>query len=376
MVDSYYYQQHGAGSAIRVQSIIHQMNPIYESQLGLTFRITETRVSTSSSQDFLSSTTDVVDLLRESSTSQMVAGNDLVHLFTGRNLDGTIVGIARGGSICHESLAIGISQDLSSAKLRIVLAAHEIGHNVGALHDGDGFCSDAPGGYIMWPFLEAQASSFSQCSAASISRRLGRAQCLKGLPGQPVPAPVGVAPEGSVSTRQPVFHWQPVEGAQAYHIEIHEESNDRAVVSENVVGTAYHAAESLRRLSAYRWRVAALDGEAVGEQSPWLSFQVERLASPVPLAPHGVIQTPQPLFSWQEVEGAESYRLELFDEETGAVVLIGDLSETVFLLAEPLTASRYRWRVSSQDGGLVGHSPWLRFAIRPPRDASGPRDRP
>ena len=376
VVDSYYYQQHGAGSAIRVQSIIHQMNPIYESQLGLTFRITETRVSTSSSQDFLSSTSDVGDLLRESSTSQMVAGNDLVHLFTGRNLDGSAVGIARGGGICHESQAIGISQDLSSAKLRIVLAAHEIGHNVGALHDGEGFCSDAEEGYIMWPFLEAQAIGFSQCSAASISRRLGRAQCLEGLPGQPLPAPVAVAPEGSVSTRQPAFQWQPVEGVQAYHIEIREETNDSTVVSENVVGTAYHAVESLRRLSAYRWRVAALEGEVAGEQSPWLSFQVERLASPVPLTPHGVIQTLQPGFSWQQVEGAESYRLELFDEKTGTIVLMGDLSETLFHLAEPLTASRYRWRVSSQDGGLAGHSPWVRFAIRPPRHASGPRDRP
>lgn len=89
VVDSYYYQQHGESSAIRVQSIIHQMNSIYESQLGLTFRIGETRVSTHSSQDSLSSTTDVSDLLSESSTSQMVAGNDLVHLFTGRDLDGS-----------------------------------------------------------------------------------------------------------------------------------------------------------------------------------------------------------------------------------------------------------------------------------------------
>ena len=196
VVDSYYYQQHGASSAIRVQSIIHQMNSIYESQLGLTFRISETRVSTSSSQDSLSSTTDVGDLLREASTSQMVAGNDLVHLFTGRDLDGSAVGIARGGGICHESMAMGISQDLSSAKLGIVLAAHEIGHNLGALHDGEGFCSDAQEGHIMWPFLEAQASSFSECSVGSISRRLGRAQCLEGLPGQPLAAPVGVAPEG------------------------------------------------------------------------------------------------------------------------------------------------------------------------------------
>ena len=375
VVDSYYYQQHGTSSATRVQSIIHQMNSLYESQLGLTFRISETRVSTNSSQDSLSSTTDVSDLLSESSTSQMVAGNDLVHLFTGRDLDGSAVGIARGGGICHESMAVGISQDLSSSKLRIVLAAHEIGHNLGALHDGEGFCSEAQGGNIMWPLLEAQASSFSECSVASISRRLGRAQCLEGLPGQPLAAPVGVAPEGSVSSREPIFEWQPVEGAQAYHIEVYEESNDRTVISENVVATAYQATEPLHRLYAYSWRVSAVDGGESGDQSALLRFQVEPLTAPEPMVPQGVINTARPVFSWQEVEGAESYRLQVLDEETGVTALLADTSDTVVQLGGDLTGSRYRWRVSAQDGDLAWPSQWSRFAIRPHRDTPGPRDR-
>ena len=146
------------------------------------------------------------------------------------------------------------------------------------------------------------------------------------------------------------------------------------VVSENVVATAYQATEPLHRLYAYRWRVA-VDGAISGDQSPWLRFQVGPLTAPEPTVPQGVINTARPLFRWQEVEGAESYRLGVLDEETGVTALLADTSETVVQLGGDLTGSRYRWRVSAQDGGLAWPSQWSRFAIRPPRDTPGPRDR-
>ena len=83
------------------------MNGLYKHQAGITFRISGTRVSTRASQDNLSSTRDPRKLLRELSTSRNVDGADLVHLFTGRRLEGGLIGIAAIGGICHNSQSTG-----------------------------------------------------------------------------------------------------------------------------------------------------------------------------------------------------------------------------------------------------------------------------
>lgn len=61
---------------------------------------------------------------------------DLAHLFTGRDLDGSVIGIARISSVCSETQGYALSQSLYTPLLgkRAALTAHEIGHNFSAQH--------------------------------------------------------------------------------------------------------------------------------------------------------------------------------------------------------------------------------------------------
>jgi hypothetical protein len=61
---------------------------------------------------------------------------DTAHLFTGRELNGSTIGIARLGVICTIPNAYGLSQSLYGPFLgrRASLSAHEIGHNFNAAH--------------------------------------------------------------------------------------------------------------------------------------------------------------------------------------------------------------------------------------------------
>lgn len=76
------------------------------------------------------------------------AGRDITHLFTGRDLNGSTIGLAYVGAFCG-AFNVGLSQTLWSANLpaRATVTAHEIGHNWGMQHDstavGTGFVMNA-----------------------------------------------------------------------------------------------------------------------------------------------------------------------------------------------------------------------------------------
>jgi hypothetical protein len=60
---------------------------------------------------------------------------DLAHMWTGKDMDGSTIGIAYVGVTCNaRSYSYGVSQRFASAPGKYILTAHEIGHNFGASH--------------------------------------------------------------------------------------------------------------------------------------------------------------------------------------------------------------------------------------------------
>ncbi len=107
---------------------------------------------------------------------------DVTHLFTGRNLSGSVIGIAYLGAICGG--AYGLSQTRFSSNLvqRTGLTAHELGHNWSADHCSGGSC------YIMCPGLGGcgrDVTRFNSGSVQSIVRHRNSVPCLA-TPGKPV----------------------------------------------------------------------------------------------------------------------------------------------------------------------------------------------
>ena len=108
----------------------------------------------------------------------------LTHLYTGRDLQGTTAGIAYLDVLCHPSAGAGLSEISNSPTIDALVAAHEIGHNFGADHDGDptGSCPSEPLVYIMAPSVSPANNTFSACSVGVMQASAAIASCVTPLP--------------------------------------------------------------------------------------------------------------------------------------------------------------------------------------------------
>jgi hypothetical protein len=176
--DPEWYQKYGEQSNAVIASLINSTEAIYQRQLGLRFRIVKQHVYTDSSPY---TTSDAGMLLSAFTRNVENANNlgqelttfhgdvDLKHLFTGKDLEGSIIGIAYIGVVCAvPSLSYGITQSyLEGANAGIF--AHELGHNFGAAHDS----STREG--LMFPSISVPpAQKFSDTSLGEISSHLSK----------------------------------------------------------------------------------------------------------------------------------------------------------------------------------------------------------
>jgi hypothetical protein len=98
---------------------------------------------------------------------------------TGRDLDGTTVGIAYIRGLCSAEFGASLSQSTFSTTQSALIAAHEIGHNFGAPHDGDAddACASTGNTFLMAPQLNG-SDQFSSCSIQQITPVIAKASCL------------------------------------------------------------------------------------------------------------------------------------------------------------------------------------------------------
>jgi hypothetical protein len=148
----------------------------------------------SADPDSLSQSTDagtLLDSLGQLRNSDPVMGTyGATHLFTGRDLDGDTLGNAYIGNICGARYGASLSEIRArGAWIDSLVAAHELGHQFGAVHDGTGACGGTPAdSYLMGAQING-SSELSQCSRESIFATMQYAACL---------IPVG-APDVSLS---------------------------------------------------------------------------------------------------------------------------------------------------------------------------------
>jgi hypothetical protein len=176
--DPEWYQKYGEASNAEIASLINAAEAIYNRQLGLRFRIVKQHVYTDSSPY---TTGDAGMLLSAFTRNVENAANlginpasfhqdvDLKHLFTGKDLDGSIIGIAYIGVLCAvPSLSYGITQSFMEAA-NAGIFAHELGHNFGAGHDS----STREG--LMFPSISIPpAQKFSDASLAEVTSHLSK----------------------------------------------------------------------------------------------------------------------------------------------------------------------------------------------------------
>jgi len=191
---------------------LNNVDGIFSAQLGVEIQVPTLSIATDATDPFTATTVpgtllNELGKLRKNTASLRARG--LTHLFTGRNLDGNTVGIAYQDTLCRQEFGVGLTEASGrGAWIESLIAAHEIGHNFGAAHDGDpdDACAATPEGqFLMSPSVNQNASTFSDCSLAMMRPRMQAASCIVSLPpaNLAIPADLG-------TVRQPLgmpFEW-------------------------------------------------------------------------------------------------------------------------------------------------------------------------
>jgi len=197
--DVEFYNKNGssvANTEADIELIIDRVQNIYQPDVSISYEITTIIVRTAEPDPYTSTSpgTLLSQFRNHWNSSQGGVVRDVAHLFTGKNINGGVIGIASLSVICNLNSAYGLSESRFSGNLafRTGLTAHELGHNWSAGHcDGAGDC------WIMCSGLGGCAgdiSSFGNGSKSSISNKKNSVGCLSNAVPPPAPTISAVSP--------------------------------------------------------------------------------------------------------------------------------------------------------------------------------------
>ena len=175
-VDSKFNAIHNGKGLEYALSLINSVDGIYREEFGLALQVESAiNVTESAADPFNYGNIAIETMLRSFRDYRMrstLIDNDvsLVHLFTGNEPADEPVGLAWIDTACRtDGYDVGIS---THYKYDILLAAHEIAHNLGALHDSETACA-ASTDKVMWPYISSGTSQqFSSCTVETVKRAL------------------------------------------------------------------------------------------------------------------------------------------------------------------------------------------------------------
>jgi len=174
-IGDYKFRNAFADDAAAIAAIATRFNNIdgyFSQQLGVQIRLAAPIEMIGDPDVPFSTTLDARTLLNEVSLYRVdtpaQTAHSLTHVYTGRDLDGSTVGIAWLGGLCNDNVGAGLSQgsSVTGPTIDSLVAAHEIGHNFNGDHDGDPLrsCPLELEDFIMAPAVNINNDTFSACS--------------------------------------------------------------------------------------------------------------------------------------------------------------------------------------------------------------------
>lgn len=176
VVDSSYNAKHDGNGLDYALSLINAVDGIYREEFGLALQVeTAINIVSAASDPFIFGNVEIETMLRGFRNYRIQSGLldqniSLAHLFTGNRPIDEPVGLAWIDTACRtDGYDVGLSTPYQHD---ILLTAHEIAHNLGALHDTETACA-ASTDKVMWPYISAGTSQqFSSCTVETVKRRL------------------------------------------------------------------------------------------------------------------------------------------------------------------------------------------------------------
>lgn len=207
--DVQFYNVNGSSVVVTendITNIINRCEIIYLADANIEYEITTIIVRTAEPDPYTTSSPGGLLSQFESEWINNQGGiqRDIAHLFTGRDLSGTTIGIANLNAICSFTNGYGLSQSRFTSNLtfRTGLTAHELGHNWRALHcDGQGDCGIMCSGI---GGCTGVLTAFGNSSISSILAEKRSSGCLSDAVPPPVPQINSLNPNnvGALGTEQ------------------------------------------------------------------------------------------------------------------------------------------------------------------------------
>ncbi|MFQ5494395.1 MAG: zinc-dependent metalloprotease family protein [Phycisphaerae bacterium] len=198
--DFEFFQAFGTidATVARIESVVATMNLQYIRDVSVRHDISTIIVRTTQSDPY--SSTNPNTLLGQLRThwrnAQGGVQRDVTQLFTGKNIDGGVIGIAWLSAICSSNFGYGVVQSSCCGSFACAtdLSAHELGHNWSAGH-----CSCS--GWTMNPFITCANRFIATSSIPSIINHRNSRVCLDVTAGFPCPASNSPTAESTVTIK-------------------------------------------------------------------------------------------------------------------------------------------------------------------------------
>lgn len=181
--DFEYFQTHGSNANNQILSILNQVEGIYNSTFAIDFVVSFQNIFETSSDPYSATAVGniLIEFKNEWNANRTDVKRDVAHMWSGKDFDGSALGVAYthsgDGVVCRfPTLSYALSQDWSSGLFgKIVLTAHEIGHNFSLSHYLGNICSGictTGTGPIMCPCVQPDALFFSSTSITDMNNYL------------------------------------------------------------------------------------------------------------------------------------------------------------------------------------------------------------
>lgn len=180
VVDTLYDEALGGRGLANAISTINTVDGMYQQEFGLALKVDTAIIITDTETLDLGGVSLEENLAKFRDYRQAAAELDadlgLVHLFTGAPTTDPSVGLAYIGAVCRlDGYDVSMSTPFD---FPVLLTAHEIGHNLGALHDDETELCKLTTEQLMFSHISSLTTNeFSSCTIDAINKRLDQSAC-------------------------------------------------------------------------------------------------------------------------------------------------------------------------------------------------------
>ncbi|MBX2823657.1 MAG: hypothetical protein KTR33_02940 [Gammaproteobacteria bacterium] len=168
VIDSLYNEQFTGQGLLKALSLINIINGIYQRELGVAINLETAYLLADTTTDPLRSVQGNIDDIMARfrivrlSLPELPAELTLVHLFTGLEDPDDVLGLGWIDTACRtDGYDVSVSRPF---KFDALLTAHEIAHNLGAVHDNNIACTTENRKIMSARLSHTTAAEFSNCS--------------------------------------------------------------------------------------------------------------------------------------------------------------------------------------------------------------------